>query len=153
MSHLNREIAILLASCLLASCGRLGFSPSLDLAPNDCPDAGSVCIRVENTSAIDFDSFDVHFPDQVEQFGGLRAGQISTYRKIGRAYRYAYTEAFSGERRFVLQPIDYVGEKFVPPGNYTYQFSVNVMDEPQVWGDSVLHGYMGVELKSDEGGT
>lgn len=106
-------------------------------------------MRVENTSNIDFDSFDVHFPDQVEKFGRLRAGQISAYRKIERAYSYAYTEAFSGERRFVLQPIDFVGETFVPAGIYTYRFSVDALDEPEVSRDWVLHGYMHVTLIAD----
>ena len=146
---MNREIAILLTCCFLGGCGKPDSLSNEDLTNNDCLSADFLCIRVENTSDIDFDSFEVHFPDQVEKFGGLGTGQISAYRKIDRAYRYAYTEAFSGGRRFVLQPIDFVGERFVRPGIYTYQYSATVLEEPWVKGDWVLHGSLHVKLKVD----
>lgn len=123
--------------------------PGDSITDDKCPTDTQLCIRVKNTTNIDFDSIDVHFPDQVEKFGGLSAGQQSDYRKIERAYRYAYTEALSGERRFVLQPVDFVGENYLQPGLYTYHYSVNEMDEPVVTDEWTLHGYMGVKLEED----
>ena len=36
------------------------------------------------------------------------------------AYRYAYVEASAGQDQFVLQPIDYTGEKLLESGRYSY---------------------------------
>jgi len=45
---------------------------------------------------------------------------MSEYRQVALAYGYAYVSAMvDGEKR-VLQPIDYVGEEPLAPGDYTY---------------------------------
>ena len=149
---MNSRYAVLLACGLLPGCGGLGTAPGEGLTSSDCLSNGYACIRVENTSDVDFDSFVVHFPDQVEEFGHVAAGRTTAYRNINRAYRYAYTEAFSGKRKFLLQPIDFVGEKFVPPGIYTYQYRVNFLDQPRARDEWVLHGFMKVKLKADRRG-
>jgi hypothetical protein len=84
---------------------------------------GEVRIRVENASALDFTSTIVGFPQQTEDYGAVGAGQASEYRTIGQAYRYAYFEVAAGGRRYVLQPIDYVGEELLEEGSYTYQLT------------------------------
>ena len=115
-------------------------------APVTCPNPELICIRVENSSDISFESFQVNFDGQTESFGPLAAGSVSEYRDISAAYRYAYTEALSGDRRFILQPIDFVGEKHLPPGTYTYRYSVGLLDEPKIKDDWRLDGYMSVRL-------
>ena len=42
-----------------------------------------------------------------------------------KAYEYAYVEIKLGDEVAVLQPIDYIGEALLPPGRYTYRFTLN----------------------------
>ncbi len=55
-----------------------------------------------------------------EKSGPLTAGASSAYGKVGLAYRYASVEVYVGERPYVLQVIDYVGETPLPDGHFTY---------------------------------
>jgi len=118
--------------------------------PSECPSISYVCVRIENSSDIDFDRFQVHFPEEVEDFGGLPAGAVTAYRRVGRAYDYNYTEAASSDRRFVLLIIDHVGDRFLPPGSYTYRYRVQMLDEPPTASGFVLHGYLYSELEVDQ---
>jgi heat shock protein HslJ len=43
---------------------------------------------------------------------------------VGEAYSYAYVKVTAGGDEFVLQPIDYVGESLLAPGEYTYVLDV-----------------------------
>jgi hypothetical protein len=81
-------------------------------------------IRVENASQSDFSSVRVVFPSEDVSYGALPAGATSEYESVAEAYRYAYVEVMIGERRVVLQPIDYVGETLLGPGRYTYALDV-----------------------------
>ncbi len=149
MAYLIRDIAILLGCCYLASCH--SARPALDehLSNENCPSNELICVRVENASELDFDKFEVRFLGQIEEFGPLEAGQTSSYRKIEKTYRYAYTLVISGSRRFVLQPIDFVGEKLVAPGSYTYRCITSVLEEPLIDGGQVQHGYIEARLVPD----
>jgi hypothetical protein len=80
-----------------------------------------VLVRLANESGQSFTEVVVGFPDRQERYGAIGAGEASAYRAVGRAYRYAFVEAHTGDgRRLVLQPIDYVGEAFLARGRYTY---------------------------------
>ena len=46
----------------------------------ECPDRRIVCIRVENSSDLDFETFEVNFDGQIVSYGTLSAGAISEYR-------------------------------------------------------------------------
>ena len=118
-------------------------------ADEECPNSGFVCVRVENSTELDFQSFQVNFNGQTVSYGRLPAGAISEYRKVNAAYRYAYTEGLSGERRFILQPIDFVGERHLRPGAYTYKYTVSVLDKPEIRDDWRLDGYLSSELIVD----
>lgn len=118
----------------------------------ECPNPGNVCIRIENSSEYSFQSFHVNFEGQMVPFGPLTPGATSGYRKVDAAYRYAFTEAFSDGRRFVLQPIDFVGEQYLEPGAYTYRYTVSPLDEPMVKGDWKLDGYLDVQLIAVDNG-
>ena len=146
MPLVKREIAILLALLFLSGCQGVQSGET-------CSGERHICIRVDNASDFDFESFKVNFSGQMVEFGQVDAGQISAYRKVEVAYRYAATEAFSDERRFILQPIDFVGERTLLPGRYTYRYYVDELDEPRIKGDWSLHGYMSVRLVVDDGGT
>jgi hypothetical protein len=82
---------------------------------------GEVRIRLHNASTVDFASARVGFPDGYEEYGAVEAGRRSEYRSVERAYRYAYVEVQADGRRWVLQPIDYVGEDLLEPGDYAYR--------------------------------
>jgi hypothetical protein len=144
--------AILAGAVLLVACS--GDAPGNEKLVEKCPNPELVCIRVENASDVKFSSFLVNLNGQEESYGPLTAGAVSEYRNATSAYRYAFTEAFSGERRFILQPIDFVGERQLPPGAYTYRYTADALDEPDVRDNWRLDGYLSVRLvmvhKTDE---
>ena len=81
--------------------------------------AGDVLIRVENAAAVDFANVTLN-TDADYTYGDLAAGATTTYQAHGMAYRYAYISLEIEERQYVIQPIDYVGEAPLEPGEYTY---------------------------------
>src|SRR6516164_4572640 len=90
------------------------------MTPRATPSKEAVSIRLRNESSVDFDEVHVRFPSQNVNYGAVAKGKVSRYEAVRRAYRYAYVEARSGRDRFVLQPIDYTGEKELLAGQYTY---------------------------------
>lgn len=147
---MTSRIAILIGCACAAGCAGPGSYVDGNPRGGDFP---VVWIRVGNASDIDFDRINVHFPNQVEDYGSLPAGEVSEYREIDGAYRYAYSVAHAGDRRFVLQPIDFVGESPLRAGRYTYRFSVDLLDEPTSAQEAKLHGFMDVRLKTDSIGN
>jgi hypothetical protein len=82
-------------------------------------------IRIRNDSEIDFDSVRVVFPDRDEaHFGPIPKGASSDFKSTKRAYRYAEIHVNAGGRELRLQPYDYVGERALTPGRYTYVLGV-----------------------------
>src|SRR5262245_12004121 len=82
---------------------------------------GQVEIRIKNASGRDFDRVRVVFPDRDEvDYGPVARGGFSAFRSARRAYRYAQIHVKAGDRDFSLQPMDYVGERDLSPGRYTY---------------------------------
>jgi hypothetical protein len=86
----------------------------------------------------------------VEEFGPIQSGERSAYRAVKKSYRYAYTIAASGQRIYILQPIDFVGESLLPPGSYTFRFTAVELDVPMVQEDYVVHGLISGWLSSDD---
>jgi len=145
------RIAGFLVASLLAmpSIGQEANAPQREAEHASRCSAAELCIRIENASDIDFDKFEVRFPDQAEDFGPLRARGVTAYRKIARAYDHNYTEAAASDRKFYLVIIDHISDRFVPAGIYTLRYRVNVLAEPLRANDFVLHGYLGSELVRD----
>ena len=82
-------------------------------------------IRIRNASEIDFDSVRVVFPDRDEaHFGPIAKGASSDFKRTTRAYRYAGIEVNAGGRKLQLMPYDYVGERELAPGRYTYVLGI-----------------------------
>lgn len=67
----------------------------------------------------------VRFPEQEVTYGDIAPGENSSYTDISKAYRYAYVEAIAGDKKVVLQPIDYVGESYLEEGKYTYVLDIH----------------------------
>lgn len=84
-----------------------------------------VMIRVANRSPVEISSVVVKFPSQTETYGHIAPGSATDYHKVNKAYSYAYIEAVVNEKQAVLQPIDYVGERLLSGGHYTYALTYN----------------------------
>ena len=117
----------------------------------ECSNPRLVCIRIENASEVDFQSFSVGFERQTESsYGPLVSGGVSEYRKINWAHTEVATEGFSGERRFILPVLDFVSGPYLQPGAYTYRYTASPFSKPMVIDDRTLDGYLGLELVSDD---
>lgn len=117
----------------------LGFTPSpmklpllragllLALALPACTketDPGGVFLRVRNTSPVPLTGLVVRLPAGTHRYGALGPGQTSEYNPFAQAYRYATVEATAANEDLRFQPYDYVGEKPLAPGRYTYVLDV-----------------------------
>ena len=81
---------------------------------------GDVHVRLRNASTVGFDSVMVGFPKERINYGPLAAGATSSYREVEQAYGYAMVKAAAGDSGYLQMPIDYVGERLLSPGRYTY---------------------------------
>lgn len=94
---------------------------------------GRVFLRVRNASSVDFDSAQI---DGIE-FGAVRVGAVSEYKQVepGRCvYRYGSMSVRSGTQRFVVFPIDFVGERPLKPGHYTQALTTEPASDPRTPG-------------------
>jgi hypothetical protein len=80
-------------------------------------------IRVHNATGADLDSVRLYTPEPREavDFGRVADGELSEYRKVPIAYRFAEVEASAQAESFSLRPYDFVGERPLPEGRYTYR--------------------------------
>lgn len=108
-----RRIVIILAAAIAACTSP--FGPS-----------GDVQVRVANNSSFAFERVEVVFPENEVDYGSVSAHGVSEYVPVETAYRYAYIEVEVGGEVLTIQPIDYVGEKPIGPGRYTYLLNVTV---------------------------
>ncbi len=88
----------------------------------DSDDDIGASIRIKNTSAINFDK--VQVGDAQSLHANVAPNEYSEYLKYGTAYKYAYIKIESGSETYVSTPIDFVGEKPLTPGFYTYELNV-----------------------------
>jgi hypothetical protein len=85
-----------------------------------------VRVRVRNASATDFESVRVTLPEDGEHdLGRVPAAGRSAFVAATRAYRYAGFRVRVEGRDLLLQPIDYVGERPLAPGDYDYVLDVD----------------------------
>ena len=107
---------------------RAAFVAALSLV--GCPSpfdlSGDVNVRVANNSSLSFGRVEVVFPENEVDYGSVGAHGVSRYAPVETAYRYAYVEVEIGGEILKIQPIDYVGEKPLGSGFYTYQLNVTV---------------------------
>ncbi len=111
-----RRVAIAIAAMVTAACAGSRFEP-----PPDPP--GPSLIRLHNASRYPMEQLRARFFSEMVDYGRLEPGQMSPYQSVERAYRYAYLEAIvNGERRS-LHPIDFLGERLLGRGRFTYRLS------------------------------
>ena len=87
-----------------------------------CSD-GHPMIRITNDSSVTMENVLVKFPGQAERYGDIPPNVSTEYRKVDRAYRYAYIEVVVKGEKAVIQPKDFVGEQLLDPGRYSYILS------------------------------
>ncbi|WP_281637214.1 hypothetical protein [Flavobacterium marginilacus] len=92
---------------------------------NDDEDSSGLKIRLSNVSQFDFQNIKVNTTSGEVSFENLKSGKKSDYKVFAAAYRYAFVELVINGKTYTLQPIDYVGETLLEPGNYTYQINAN----------------------------
>ena len=85
----------------------------------------STHIRVRNKSDVDFEQVTMRFMKEQISFSAVPKGQASAYRTVSEAYRYGYVEVVIAGESFVLQPIDYMGERPLGSGSFTYEITVD----------------------------
>ena len=86
--------------------------------------SGGVNVRIANDSSFPFERVDVVFPDDEVSYGAIPPHGLSDYHDVSTAYRYAYIEVQIAGEELVIQPIDYVGERPLSAGKYTYALGV-----------------------------
>jgi len=84
------------------------------------PPSLEVRIRLKNETGDDMHNVSVNFRGQVINYGFISKGEYSNYYKPARAYGYAYVEWKAGNTIRKVVPVDYVGEKDLEAGSYTY---------------------------------
>ena len=83
-------------------------------------------IRIKNRSNINFDRVLVHFPGPREvDYGPVPKGSVTAFEPVTQAYRYAGVSVKAGTQQLSLQPTDYMGEKELSPGQYTYLLDID----------------------------
>lgn len=83
-------------------------------------------VRVRNGSQRTMEDVVVAFPypGGDMDYGTLVPGEVSDYRMVERAYRYAGIRVVVGGDTLGLVPVDYVGETPLSPGRYTYRLGL-----------------------------
>jgi hypothetical protein len=57
-------------------------------------------------------------------FDRIAPGATTTYSKVPSAYSYGYFDALVGGERRTIMPIDYVGEKTIGDGKFTFEITI-----------------------------
>lgn len=79
-----------------------------------------VKVRLRNGSNLVYDEAALLLPEVILRFSNLQPGEETSYQVVGKAYDYASAEVVVGADTARLQVIDYVGEKPLDGGRYTY---------------------------------
>jgi hypothetical protein len=83
--------------------------------------AGSTTeIRVRNDSDIDFKDVVVGG----KQYGDIKPGATTDYQTWKAAYRYSPVTLIAGSKPMQIQPIDYLGERELGAGRFTYVLTI-----------------------------
>ena len=83
-----------------------------------------VKIRLENASDFDYSNITINTSTGNVSFEAIKSGEKTEYKKFELAYNYAFVQLDINGETYTLQPIDYVGEKPLKNGDYTYKIGV-----------------------------
>jgi len=111
---IRRQLMLLICSLLvLKSCNE---------------DRNEVLVRIRNTSDSNFTEMLVASGVPILDgifFGEVAAASYSGYKTFPKAYGIAYVRLIAGGQERQLIPIDYVGERPLKPGRYTYEIGLS----------------------------
>lgn len=77
-------------------------------------------VRACNATKYNFKDLSYHGFDE----GPLAKGACTQYRATARAYGYTQAAFHIGKDLFTIQPIDYMGETPLSPGQWSYQITI-----------------------------
>ena len=86
---------------------------------------GETLVRFRNVSPVELIDFTYQSGGEAIFFSVIRAGVVTEYMEIDQSYRYGFVELHVDGQRFVLQPIDYVGETLLGGGEFTFRVNVD----------------------------
>jgi hypothetical protein len=95
-------------------------------------DPAKTNIRIRNNSDYNFCNLVLDPYFQKVNCGIITKSTYTCYRSFDKAYSYAYIQFYVGEKEFTFQPIDYVGETELGPGNFTYAISITDFEKGQI---------------------
>ena len=127
MKNILLLFGLILISFLIAGCDKIQADNEL-------------LMKVKNSSLYNFQQVFINTSGGEHLYGEIPANSESEYKLFEYAYRYAYIEVVIEGEKYTIQPIDYVGEKRLEPGRYT--FVLNVEDD--------LDEYKRLSMKLDE---
>jgi len=119
-----KTIIKILLLLILTGCGSYAIKPSETNTSSQKPVktqvSAPVKIRIKNHTEYDMQNVLANFGGEEIEYGNIPKGAYSKYFTVKRAYRYAYVEWEAKNKKRKVQPKDYVGEKELESGNYTY---------------------------------
>jgi hypothetical protein len=89
----------------------------------ETPVSTEVQIRVNNATGNTIYDCTVDPGDHSYNFGEISIEANSAYHTFPKAYRYAYLKLTMNNKPYALQPYDYVREKLLTSGKYTYKIT------------------------------
>jgi hypothetical protein len=83
----------------------------------------TVQVRLRNAGTAALENVRVNFQGQIENFGTLAPGAASSYHIVAETYSYAHVVATIAGKPGFIRPHDFVGEKLLPAGKYSWTLS------------------------------
>jgi hypothetical protein len=85
---------------------------------------GPTRIRLRNASSFELTSVTFDPGSEALKFARIAPNETTEYTSVAHAYSYGYFDALVGGERRTLQPIDYVGERYIGEGKFTYVITI-----------------------------
>lgn len=121
----------LIAGCIILSTYCSCTKGAITVCPNTIDSTCTIDdtltnIRIKNGSRYDFCDIKMIAPDgRSVDYGTLGAGQTTCYHTYKEAYSYAYLSLTTDGATYIFQPIDYVGERPLGIGKFSYVLDID----------------------------
>lgn len=103
----------------------ISISTLISCSSDDDNNTSKLNIRLSNVSQYDFQNIVVNTTSGNTNFENISPQEMTSYKTFETAYSYAFVELEIDGQIYTLQPIDYVGERPLENGNYTYEIDAN----------------------------